>query len=312
MRILLAPNALPVRRRRRGFTLVELLVASAILAILSSLVFLIAANMAELWKQSSQRLGARSAGELALDLLERDLTALVAADGRWQWMQIVMEDGTGPAGPVSNPHLLFFAHQPGSSGGGSGTAAVSYRLGYRDPFAAGGGGNHRRPGLYRAVLDPEQTFRQIWMQPPQADLKTLVWDRIGALPGELESGWAVDIREWSLDTANLLATPVARWSLALHYQDEEGQPAVLRMGPEGGRRLAVSTHLEVDGDRIPFRRLVALEVELTVLTREGMQRLDSYFLQNGVAELPAELLERIWLEDAEIVIRRIAFSGSLR
>lgn len=298
-----------------GFTLTELLVASVILVILSGLVFSIASNMTRVWHQASGQLGAQSMGELALERLAQDIEAAVLGDRRRNWMQVELDNGIGEGNLLSPsaPHLMFFCHEPGSGGAedSGGIAAVSYRLGFRDPFQPGGVGNFPRFALYRAVMPPAVTFRQAMRDEIQEDLKERVWDQTqAAIWGDLSGdGRGLAPRSWSLDTANLLASQVVEWRLVLHYADERGDPRRVRLGPgpAEARSLLVGPTLLVDGESRPYQRLLALEAELMVLTGQGARMLEE--LRQGMAgggEM-GEHWERVLRNESEIVSRRIAF-----
>lgn len=83
-------------RHRTGFTLVELLVASAITVVLAGAMVAILAQVSATWARSSGGLTATQQGEQALDLLARDLQASVMRrDGRVWLVATVQPDQTG-------------------------------------------------------------------------------------------------------------------------------------------------------------------------------------------------------------------------
>ncbi len=84
------------RRSRDGFTLVELLVASAITVVLAGIMVAILAQMARTWARASGGLTATQQAEHALDLLARDLqTAVLRRDGRVWLAATVQPDQSG-------------------------------------------------------------------------------------------------------------------------------------------------------------------------------------------------------------------------
>ncbi len=86
-----------VRRRScGGFTLVELLVASAITVVLAGIMVAILAQMARTWARASGGLTATQQAEQALDLLARDLrSAVLRRDGRVWLAATVQPDQSG-------------------------------------------------------------------------------------------------------------------------------------------------------------------------------------------------------------------------
>ncbi len=90
-----------MRTTRAGFTLVELLVASAITLVLAGIMVAILAQMSGEWARSGGGLAATQQGELALETLARDLQAAVLRrDGRVWLAATVQPDqrGAGDAG----------------------------------------------------------------------------------------------------------------------------------------------------------------------------------------------------------------------
>ena len=84
------------RRTRGGFTLVELLVASAITVVLAGIMVAILAQMARTWARASGGLTATQQAEQALDLLARDLqSAVLRRDGRVWLAATVQPDQSG-------------------------------------------------------------------------------------------------------------------------------------------------------------------------------------------------------------------------
>ena len=82
--------------RRDGFTLVELLVASAITVVLAGIMVAILAQMARTWARASGGLTATQQAEQALDLLARDLqSAVLRRDGRVWLAATVQPDQSG-------------------------------------------------------------------------------------------------------------------------------------------------------------------------------------------------------------------------
>lgn len=82
--------------RRGGFTLVELLVASAITVVLAGIMVAILAQMARTWARASGGLTATQQAEQALDLLARDLqSAVLRRDGRVWLAATVQPDQSG-------------------------------------------------------------------------------------------------------------------------------------------------------------------------------------------------------------------------
>lgn len=124
--------------RKRGFTLIEVLIAVAITALLATLMVSITAEVLRIWSQSSTTLTTNSQARIALEIMDRDVqTSMFRPDGR-QWF----EQGTWPTGsssgwnpppadlaifsqngvPARSDYLAFF------SAGSEGVTLILYRL----------------------------------------------------------------------------------------------------------------------------------------------------------------------------------------
>ena len=171
---------------RRAFTLVELLVASAIMVVLVLVVVKVANDTLSAYDRVVADLSAQTEARAVLDNLERDLnSAVIRPDGRC-WMEIIAPSTAGaPAGfsvKVPNipadlqPVLLFFASppdrprfQPGMATRDSNTGArlneirgevcaIAYRIGLRSPFDSPGELVQQVYTVQRTVLDAQSTF----------------------------------------------------------------------------------------------------------------------------------------------------------
>lgn len=168
-----------VRTARRGFTLIEVMVATAIMIIIILAVVTIAADTFKAYDRAVADLTTQSEARGALDAMENDFqTAVIRPDGRC-WMEVVLPGATTPAGvpkavgnlqPVDHPIVMLFsappdrprwspvASTPRTAFKGD-VCAVCYRIGQRSPFDAPGDPIQQVYGVYRTIIDPEATFR---------------------------------------------------------------------------------------------------------------------------------------------------------
>lgn len=185
---------------RRGFTLVELMVASGIMIILVLLVVKVANDTLSAYDRVVADLSAQTEARAVLDNLERDLnSAAIRPDGRC-WMEIVAP-GTpaaisAPTGVPANavfpatppwrvpnvpadlqPVIMLFTSPPDrprfrpgmTTRDGSGNrineirgdlTAVSYRMGLRSPFDSPGDLVQQIYCIQRTIIDGENTFKE--------------------------------------------------------------------------------------------------------------------------------------------------------
>jgi len=165
---------------RAGFTLLEVMVSTAIMVVIVLTVVTIAADTMRVYDRAVADLSTQSEARGVLDAMENDFsTAVLRADGRC-WMEIVIPGGNGaPAGapaPVGNVHrvdqpivMLFSspADRPRWSADAVGrrqlrgdVCAVAYRIGHRSPFDMPGERIQQVYGVYRTVIDPENSFTE--------------------------------------------------------------------------------------------------------------------------------------------------------
>ena len=169
-----------LRQARAGFTLLEVLVSTAIMVIIVLTVVTIASDTLRVYDRAVADLSTQSEARGALDAMENDFsTAMLRADGRC-WMEIVVPgaktaDGapTGVPGEVGNlqsidhPIVMLFGAPPdrprwtpgvGRSALRGDVCAIAYRIGQRSPFDAPGDMIQQVYGVYRTIIDPENTF----------------------------------------------------------------------------------------------------------------------------------------------------------
>jgi prepilin-type N-terminal cleavage/methylation domain-containing protein len=167
------------RQVRRGFTLLEVLVSTAIMVIIVMTVVSIASDTLRVYDRAVSDLSTQSEARGVLDAMENDFsTAVLRSDGRC-WMEIVIPGGAGaPAGvnPVGNvlrvdqPIVMLFsapldrprwtAEVTGRRQVRGDVCAVAYRMGQRSPFDMPGEKIQQVYGIYRTVIDPENTFKE--------------------------------------------------------------------------------------------------------------------------------------------------------
>jgi len=170
---LLSPPAL---RPAKGFTLVEILTATAIMALIVSLVMVILSQVMSAWNRSSDDLTYSTNTRAVFDTLSQDLQGCILRSDGNQWLSLTTDaPPTGsPIPTAADSRLIFFTSTPlhltrdfsapgavGKSIAGD-ICAVEYRVVYADPF-----GTASTPGsttttktfsLHRVVLDPVSTF----------------------------------------------------------------------------------------------------------------------------------------------------------
>ena len=187
------------RRLRAGFTLIEVLLSTVIMVVIVLTVVTIASDTLRVYDRAVADLSSQSEARGVLDAMENDFSAaVVRPDGRC-WMEIVIPGGAGaPSGapaPIGNiigadqPIVMLFSSpldRPRWSSDATArrqlkgdVCAVAYRLGHRSPFDMPGEKIQQVYGVYRTVVDSENTFNEalplILDGPVSAAMKT-PWD----------------------------------------------------------------------------------------------------------------------------------------
>ena len=158
-------------RKRRGFTLVELMVATTIMIILIMFVTNIAVSMLRAYDNTVAALTANSDARSVLDPLESDLTSAMSFDDSHYWFE-VRYDGENDLGNLEShaaPQIMLFSQtsdRTRRSRTGSSTTelpgelcAVRYCLVQKSPFGdAANSPENLSYIVYRAVLNAKDTL----------------------------------------------------------------------------------------------------------------------------------------------------------
>ncbi len=281
---------------RRGFTLVELMVAMAITAILVLVIGQLTQQSIDLWKSVREDVNTASASRVALQTMAHDFESFQLRTGgnQYEWLAAWADkdDQHAPKGlniPRS-ARCVFFACAPDRNPSVSSSRAlrgnyraarahnmetqgdvnaVSYRLMYRDQVLNLPGSGHSEQhiyplfSLYRTVIPPRESYEQL-------------------LGKELTSAYAAFQDE---EEKNFLCENVLEMSLVFKIQYVSGKadassgrasydtvtvPIVSTSGKGTGKKVVVKGDtIEVDGTRYEHARLVTAGISITTLTDEG-------------------------------------------
>jgi prepilin-type N-terminal cleavage/methylation domain-containing protein len=139
-----------------GFSLVELLVAMAVAALLITALLSILSKSMDVSKSANAELLSKSSAQAALDLMVTDLDSLLVNRNAGQVLAAVN-------GTITNSDLLMLttsmvdSYNVGGSNDPGAARMVQYQIAYATNFASS---KVKSFGLYRNVLDPTNTFLQ--------------------------------------------------------------------------------------------------------------------------------------------------------
>ncbi len=159
----------PKAALHRGFTILELMVAMAITAIIVGVLVTITGTAIDTWNNSRNELRAARQAEAMINIMTRDLESLVVRSDRPQeWLSTILETPTD-GGSTNAARMIFFTAatdrydgQIGVQGQdlGGDISCVGYRLDWKDPVAAGTQ-EFETFVLNRHIVNPDQTFQNL-------------------------------------------------------------------------------------------------------------------------------------------------------
>lgn len=161
---------------RRGFTILELMVAMAITTVIVTVLVGVTSVALDTWSRSRAEVRASRQAKSMVDTMAHDLEALVSRRGNSsEWLYAKTTDQ--PVGPNSVKSsnaidLIFFTAATdrydgqinGTSDKGGDVSCVSYNLEYQDPVV-GKDTNYSTFALYRLLVNPDETYKNILGKP---------------------------------------------------------------------------------------------------------------------------------------------------
>jgi prepilin-type N-terminal cleavage/methylation domain-containing protein len=165
---------------KRGFTLMELMVAMAITTIIVTVLVSITSIAMDTWNRSRSELRASRQAKSMIDTLARDFESMITRRGNAnEWFSAIVENQkVGRRMESTNASkLIFFTAATDRYNGqlngadnipntaddppGGDVSCVAYELQYKDPFTTGGTGNYDTFVMSRLLVNPDLTFRDL-------------------------------------------------------------------------------------------------------------------------------------------------------
>lgn len=161
---------------KRGFTLMELMVAMAITTIIVTVLVSITSIALDTWNRSRSELRASRQAKSMIDSMARDFESLVTRKGNTnEWLSAVVDPDLSSLGnskikSENASRLVFFTAatdryngkigDPNDDKGGD-VSCVAYQLKYRDPISTTGSSNYETFVLNRYLVNPNLTFDKL-------------------------------------------------------------------------------------------------------------------------------------------------------
>ena len=286
-------------KRRSAFTLIEIMVATVVMIVLTGLVIQITGEVLKVWNRSSGKLSANAEARIALDLLTQDLETAIFRNNEQQWLRV--EAPVDPGGNYTNQTvaLKFFSpaldrqkfEADGITPIPGDICGIAYRLAFKESYAGG----ENVYALYRFIETPRNTFDEL-MGPSittpdvQKSLTGGVWTESSVT-----------------DEQNYLASNIIEFKVILYEDDGSTDPQPVNANDDGN----VTTNYfygGIDGSSLP---LLYADITLTVISGEGlqlMQRVDSDGPSGtGYKGSKSEATASIVREHGEVFTRRVNF-----
>jgi type II secretory pathway pseudopilin PulG len=156
------------KKRKSAFTLIEIMVATVVMVVLTGLVIQITSEVLKVWNRSSGKLAANANARVAMDLLTQDLESAVFRNNGLQWLRSEKDTTRLNTNTVSLKLFSSALDRPNPPNGedvAGDVCAIAYQLDRRDPVT---GSSDMRDGydnrlwiLYRMVVPPAITFEHL-------------------------------------------------------------------------------------------------------------------------------------------------------
>lgn len=279
-------------KHQSGFTLIEIMVASVVMVVLTGLVIQITSEVLKVWSRSSGKLSANAEARIAMDLLTQDLETAIFRNNKLQWLRA--EDDT--SGLVNTISLKLFSPALDRPAGPGDICGIAYLLENRDPVSGSpnaGDLDDRLWILYRMVAGPVDTFDNLMGVDNQDALPAKdqpVWDS-NSIVGKDSDG---------NEGTNYLVSNVVGFEIDFHVEEDDTPGSTLVTGDTiyGGNDATVGPQSLLGGGFT--KSLAYAEIKLTVISDEG-----AALLQN-LAQIPQEFADVV-REHGEVFARRVNF-----
>lgn len=287
---------------KRGFTLIEIMVATVIMVILVGLVIQITSEVLNVWNRSSGKLSANAEARIALDLLTQDLETAVFRNNGQQWLRVEGPEAVEASAPYQSQTVALKLFTPaldrptletdGVTPIPGDICAVAYRLEYRESYDQTGVTDPVKVyALYRAIARPDATFNSLMGSPSEGT---------SSVQYSLESAPSFWASNSIVQDNNYLVSNVVDFKVIVYVDDGTGNSA-----PTPANANQVTLALQGDyafgGDGTSDPLLYA-DISLTVISDEGLELLQNID-EGRIIDNAVDVVR----EHGEVFTRRVNF-----
>ncbi|MBE6400824.1 MAG: prepilin-type N-terminal cleavage/methylation domain-containing protein [Verrucomicrobia bacterium] len=331
---------------RRGFTLVELMAATAIMIILVMFVTNIAINMLRAYDKTISTLSTNADSSMVLDPVQEDLLSASMPDDGNYWFEVRYESEVSNLEKYSVPEFMFFSRpqdrvrrERGSKELLQGDlCAVAYKIEHKSPFGSKTSSNAGNLvyGFYRAVLNAKDTFQYaipyIIGQKGESEasgIPSKFW-KGGEQIEDPSDGKKYNASAWRSEMQNFLVDGIVDFFVFFWFDDfTDGKTKIAVVNnskivqklrdvyPDTtivtfDKSLVASAGSVVFDENFGSKTLGALrsmDVSVTVLSPEGKELLQGLQEQRGSGEIETERFNEILLEHGATFSRSCPMFG---
>ena len=259
---------------KRGFTLMELMVAMAITTIIVTVLVSITSIAIDTWNRSRSELRAARQAKSMVETMARDFEALVTRSGNEnEWLSAAARADDASTNAVD---LVFFSAatdryngQIGVTGvdNGGDVSCVGYKLKWKDPIDGGSSGDFETFVLNRLVVNPDDTFKDLLGQSTLSE-KFDKGTKYGDLLEEPENFVCENVFQFTV-TFHVEVPPASGTGAALNrLVTISTQDGVQKFSIKGSGIVTDPADLTLTAGRV-----TGVEISLTVLSDSGINLL---------------------------------------
>jgi len=296
------------KSRKNGFTLIEIMVATVIMVIMTGLVIQITSEVLKVWNRSTDKLSSNAQARIAMDLLTSDLESAVIRNNGLRWLESTQENVPSPLNSTSLQTTRLFLFSPAldrpqtDAGGdpiGGDVCAISYRLVYQDPVNGGDDEEDNIFALHRRLIDSKTTFEDLMGVGNQESFAD--WNGDTPVPSSVALPGGATAYPAPTHPSYFLASNVIDFRVDFYYEDGSGIiqkiPSPIRYGGDSPAATIGP------GSSVKFPIAYA-EITLRVLADEAMELLRQEAVdQSGLTK------EDYVGANSEVYSRRIFFQS---
>ena len=285
---------------KRGFTLMELMVAMAITTIIVTVLVSITSLALDTWNRSRAELRASRQAKSMIDIMARDFESMVSRKGnKNEWLSAISDpQELGETMKSTNAtKLVFFTAATDRYDGKIGTttdkggdvSCVAYQLEYKDPIDSGAASKFKSFVLSRLLIDPKETFDNLLGKTDATSAaKSLESVFNTAYAGEISKPkyfvcenvfqFSVTFHVQTLNGGVVVNTPVTIGQL-----NDTGTSKSFKIQGSGLVTESTATTPSSAAD-LASGRVTAVEISATILSDFGVERIKTQVFRDAAAK----------------------------